>query len=124
MAITRRDLLLTGTAAAALPVLGSVVGVPAIGAAQAQSASELPWRHALSLFGKVKYPADFKHFDYVNPEAPKGGLARQIAVGTFDNFNIVVSGVKGQVAGAVAFIYESLMTPSLAPVAPWHPAQR
>ncbi|RXH22814.1 MULTISPECIES: extracellular solute-binding protein [Bradyrhizobium] len=118
MAITRRDLLLTGTAAAALPVLGSLGSVPAIGPAQAQSASELtsngpPWRHALSLFGKVKYPADFKRFDYVNPEAPKGGVARQIAVGTFDNFNIVVSGVKGQVAGAVAFIYESLTTPSL-----------
>ncbi|WP_454643180.1 extracellular solute-binding protein [Bradyrhizobium liaoningense] len=112
MAITRRDLLLTGTAAAALPVLGSVAGVP-VGSAHAQSTTELPWRHALSLFGKVKYPADFKRFDYVNPDAPKGGVARQIAVGTFDNFNIVVSGVKGQVAGAVAFIYESLTTPSL-----------
>ncbi|MBR0778324.1 ABC transporter substrate-binding protein [Bradyrhizobium diazoefficiens] len=118
MAITRRDLLLTGTAAAALPALGSAAGLPVIGTAGAQSASEaasgaLPWRHALSLFGKVKYPADFKRFDYVNPDAPKGGVARQIAVGTFDNFNIVVSGVKGQVAGAVAFIYESLMTPAL-----------
>ncbi|MDA9507360.1 hypothetical protein XI09_22555 [Bradyrhizobium sp. CCBAU 11386] len=118
MAITRRDLLLTGTAAAALPALGSVAGVPVVGAAAAQSAAEAassapPWRHALSLFGKVKYPADFKRFDYVNPEAPKGGVARQIAVGTFDNFNIVVSGVKGQVAGAVAFIYESLLTPAL-----------
>lgn len=89
------------------------MGLPLIGAAEAQTAGEAPWRHALSLFGKVKYPADFKRFDYVNPEAPKGGVARQIAVGTFDNFNIVVSGVKGQVAGAVAFIYESLLTPSL-----------
>ena len=113
MAITRRDLLLTGAAVAALPALGSAAGVPVIRAAEAQSAGELPWRHALSLFGKVKYPADFKRFDYVNPEAPKGGAARQIAVGTFDNFNIVVSGVKGQVAGAVAFIYESLTTPAL-----------
>jgi microcin C transport system substrate-binding protein len=113
LAITRRDLLLTGTAAAALPALGSAAGVPIVGAAQAQAAAELPWRHALSLFGKVKYPADFKRFDYVNPEAPKGGVARQIAVGTFDNFNIVVAGVKGQVSGAVAFIYESLTTPSL-----------
>ncbi|MDA9425321.1 MULTISPECIES: extracellular solute-binding protein [Bradyrhizobium] len=112
MAITRRDLLLNGTAAAALPVLGSVAGISS-GAARAQSSTEAPWRHALSLFGKVKYPADFKRFDYVNPDAPKGGVARQIAVGTFDNFNIVVSGVKGQVAGAVAFIYESLTTPSL-----------
>jgi len=118
LAITRRDLLLTGAAAAALPALGSAAGVPVIGTAMAQSASEpassgLPWRHALSLFGKVKYPADFKRFDYVNPEAPKGGVVRQIAVGTFDNFNIVVSGVKGQVSGAVAFIYETLLTPAL-----------
>ncbi|AWM03496.1 extracellular solute-binding protein [Bradyrhizobium amphicarpaeae] len=113
MAITRRDLLLTGTAVAALPALGSVAGFSVIGSAEAQAANEPSWRHGLSLFGKVKYPADFKRFDYVNPEAPKGGVARQIAVGTFDNFNIVVSGVKGQVAGAVAFIYESLTTPSL-----------
>jgi len=118
LAITRRDLLLTGTAVVAFPAIGAVAGIPVIGTAGAQSANEaapgaLPWRHALSLFGKVKYPADFKRFDYVNPEAPKGGVARQIAVGTFDNFNIVVSGVKGQVAGAVAFIYESLMTPAL-----------
>jgi microcin C transport system substrate-binding protein len=118
LAITRRDLLLTGTAAVALPALGSVAGVPVIGAAKAQSAGELTssglaWRHALSLFGKVKYPADFKRFDYVNPDAPKGGVARQIAVGTFDNFNIVVAGVKGQVSGAVAFVYESLLTPAL-----------
>lgn len=117
MAITRRDLLLTGAAVAALPALGSA-GVPAAHGSEAQSAGELassalPWRHALSLFGNVKYPADFKRFDYVNPDAPKGGVARQIAVGTFDNFNIVVSGVKGQVSGAVAFIYESLTTPAL-----------
>ncbi|UPK36526.1 extracellular solute-binding protein [Bradyrhizobium sp. 186] len=111
MAITRRDLLLTGAAALAIPALGSAAGVPVIGAAEA--AGELPWRHALSLFGNVKYPAGFERFDYVNPEAPKGGIARQIVTGTFDNFNIVVAGVKGTVAGAVAFIYESLLTASL-----------
>ncbi|TPQ30855.1 hypothetical protein C2U70_25560 [Bradyrhizobium guangdongense] len=112
MAITRRDLLLASAAAAALPALGSAAGIPLIGAAQAQAAGEPQWRHALSLFGKVKYPADFKRFDYVNPEAPKGGLVRQITIGTFDNFNIVVAYVKGNIAGAVGFIYESLMTPA------------
>ena len=35
------------------------------------------WRHGLSLFGDLKYPAAFAHFDYVNPRAPKGGLVRQ-----------------------------------------------
>jgi microcin C transport system substrate-binding protein len=89
------------------PVLG---GMPAITAAQAQA--ELPWRHALSLFGDIKYPADFKRFDYVNPDAPKGGVARTISIGTFDNFNIAVAGIKGAIAPAAATIYETLMTRS------------
>lgn len=115
MAITRRDLLLTGAAVAALPALGSVAGVPVVRAAEAQSAGELassalPWRHALSLFGDIKYPADFKRFDYVNPDAPKGGAARLISLGTFDNFNIAVAGIKGSLAPAAALIYETLMT--------------
>jgi microcin C transport system substrate-binding protein len=115
LAITRRDLLLTSAAVAALPALGSAAGLPVIGAAEAQSASEasstaLPWRHALSLFGDIKYPADFKRFDYVNPDAPKGGTARLISLGTFDNFNIAVAGIKGSLAPAAALIYETLMT--------------
>ena len=69
-------------------------------------ATEPAWRHALSLFGEVRYPAGFKRFDYVNPEAPKGGTVRLISVGTFDNFNLTVAGVKGSLAGAVQFIYE------------------
>lgn len=110
MAITRRDLLLTGAAVAALPAFGSVAGVSITGSAQAQSAGELSWRHALSLFGDIKYPADFKRFDYVNPDAPKGGAARLISLGTFDNFNIAVAGIKGSLAPAAALIYETLMT--------------
>jgi microcin C transport system substrate-binding protein len=81
--------------------------------ARAEAAAGEPvWRHALSLFGSVKYPADFARFDYVNPGAPKGGTVRQIAIGTFDNFNPVVEGVKGSIAAAVGLIYESLTTPS------------
>jgi microcin C transport system substrate-binding protein len=67
----------------------------------------------LSLFGELRYPPDFKHFDYVNPRAPKGGLVRQSTVGTFDNFNIVVAGVKGSLAAGVELIYDSLMAPAL-----------
>ena len=69
--------------------------------------------HALSLFGEVKYPAGFKRFDYVNPDAPKGGTVRQIQIGTFDNFNLVVAGVKGSLAAGVQLIYKSLTTASL-----------
>ena len=45
--------------------------------------------HALSLIGEPRYPADFKHFDYVNPDAPKGGLVRLSDVGGFDSLNPV-----------------------------------
>ena len=55
--------------------------------AQTAAAQTRQWKHGLSLFGEPKYPADFKHFDYVNPAAPQGGTVRQIAFGTFDNFN-------------------------------------
>src|SRR6267143_1873172 len=89
------------------------VGLPAVESARAQTASGEPaWRHALSLFGDVKYPADFKHFDYVNPDAPKGGVARMISIGTFDNFNIAVAGVKGSIAQAALLVNEALMTKS------------
>ncbi|MDO9564055.1 MAG: extracellular solute-binding protein [Bradyrhizobium sp.] len=110
MAITRRHLLQGAALSAIAPSLGAVAGVEA----QAQSATAAPvWRHALSLFGDVKYPADFKRFDYVNPDAPKGGIARQILIGTFDNFNVAVAGVKGSIAAAVQLVYEPLMTSSL-----------
>ncbi|SHK30319.1 microcin C transport system substrate-binding protein [Bradyrhizobium lablabi] len=113
MAITRRQLLQSGTLAAAAPVLGVSTGLPATSPAAAQAATSEPaWRHALSLFGDIKYPADFKRFDYVNPDAPKGGVARMISLGTFDNFNIAVAGVKGSIAPAAALIYEELMAKS------------
>ncbi len=113
MAITRRHLLQSGAFAAVAPTLATAVGLPVIESARAQTASGEPaWRHALSLFGDIKYPADFKHFDYVNPDAPKGGVARMISIGTFDNFNLAVAGVKGSIAPAAALIYETLMTRS------------
>ena len=79
-------------------------------AAQAQDSNQdRKWRHGLSLFGDLKYPEGFKQFDYVNANAPKGGTARQIAIGTFDNFNLVVADVKGTLAGSVGLIYDTLL---------------
>jgi microcin C transport system substrate-binding protein len=109
LAFTRRHLLQGGAIAAMAPAL---TRLPLIDAANAQTASEPAWRHALSLFGDVKYPADFKRFDYVNPDAPKGGVTRLISIGTFDNFNIAVAGIKGNLAAAAAQIYETLMAKS------------
>jgi microcin C transport system substrate-binding protein len=76
-------------------------------------AQETPsWRHALSLMGQPKYQAGFKHFDYVNPDAPKGGFVRMGAQGSFDNFNIFVSGIKGEIDDGIGQIYDTLMTSS------------
>src|SRR6516164_4554101 len=76
-------------------------------------ADDKDWRHGLSLFGDLKYSAGFGHFDYVNVDAPKGGTARQIAIGTFDNFNSVVAGVKGSIAAGIDLVYETLLVSSL-----------
>jgi microcin C transport system substrate-binding protein len=111
LAITRRHLLQGGAVAATAPVLGLTPYLGAITPAQAAADGPV-WQHALSLFGDIKYPADFKRFDYVNPDAPKGGVARMISIGTFDNFNIVVAGIKGSLAPAATLIYETLMTKS------------
>ena len=43
--------------------------------------------HGVSVFGDLKYKPDFKHFDYVNPAAPKGGEMRTWGLDTFDNLN-------------------------------------
>nr|WP_210340174.1 extracellular solute-binding protein [Microvirga splendida] len=77
------------------------------------AAQEAPWRHGTALLDEPKYPAGFKHFDYVNPDAPKAGLVRLGAQGTFDSFNIVVAGVKGSPEQGLGFVYETLTTSAL-----------
>ena len=75
-------------------------------------AQDKVWRYGVSLFGDLKYPPGFAHFDYVNAAAPKGGAIREAAVGTFDNFNIVVAGIKGALVTGITLIYETLLTSS------------
>ena len=60
----------------------------------------------MSLFGDLKYPPDFKHFDYVNPDAPKGGTMRLAAIGTYDTLNPYV--VKGVPAAGIGQIFDTL----------------
>ena len=76
--------------------------------AQSQSvrAEALDNSHVLSTFGIHKYGPDFKHFDYVNPNAPKGGTMRLSAVGTYDSLNPFI--IKGNAPGSVGLIYDSL----------------
>jgi len=70
--------------------------------------------HGLSAFGELKYPADFEHFDYVNPDAPKGGELKTVstmAIGTFDSLNgyIIKGDPAAGVAGSENLIFDSLM---------------
>jgi microcin C transport system substrate-binding protein len=106
--VNRRFVLKTallGLAAQQLPLSAWTSAAAAQDAAAARN-----WRHGLSLFGDLKYPPGFTQFDYVNANAPKGGTARQIALGTFDNFNIVVAGIKGALASGTNLIYDTLLT--------------
>ena len=74
-------------------------------------------RHGMSAFGDLKYPSDFPHFDYVNPNAPKGGAFRLHSIGTFDNLNpFVLKGtrLRGDAAIALSGLpYDSLMVRAL-----------
>ena len=94
----------------ALVLLG--LAASAASAQDAPQAKDAPQRHhAVSLIGAPKYPADFKHFDYVNPDAPKGGLVRMADIGSFDSLNPIL--YKGEAAAGLGLIYESLMQDSL-----------
>jgi microcin C transport system substrate-binding protein len=66
--------------------------------------------YALSLLEKPKYPPDFKHFDYVDPDALKGGELKRAAIGSFDSFNPFI--VKGQPAAGAGLLFDTLLTPS------------
>jgi microcin C transport system substrate-binding protein len=113
----RRELKVLITRRLFFPIAGvALLGpVPTEWRQSAQSAAPRTqtWQHGLSLFGDLKYPAQFAHFDYVNPSAPKGGTVRQAAFGTYDNFNMVVAGWKGKLAVGLDLIYETLLTPSM-----------
>jgi len=66
--------------------------------------------HGISTFGDLKYGPDFKHFDYVNPNAPKGGEFSTWGFGTFDSMTPYI--LKGQAAALSSIFFESLMTGS------------
>jgi microcin C transport system substrate-binding protein len=68
-------------------------------------------QHGLSIFGDLKYPPNFTHLDYVNPDAPKGGKISQVGPGgtlTFDSFNNFI--LKGDRAQGLDLLYDTLMT--------------
>src|SRR5262245_7997731 len=81
-----------------------------IGGPVASASDSLTKHHALSLITAPKHGPDFTHFDWVNPNAPKGGRVRRWAMGSFDSLNPFP--VKGNAASGVGIIYDTLMTQS------------
>ena len=106
--LTRREM---AGLAAALAVLRPSTG------ALAQASTTEPglgdWVHGMAVLGEPKYPKGFAHFDYVDPAAPKAGLTRLGAQGTFDNFNPVIAGLKGSAAAGLGLVHATLTTRSL-----------
>lgn len=68
------------------------------------------WQHGLSMYGDFKYAPNFTHFQYVNPNAPKGGIFKQAAIGSFDSLNPFI--VKGNAASGISMIYDTLLAQS------------
>jgi microcin C transport system substrate-binding protein len=107
MGLSRRTLLRTGAGAA----IFNAVPWDAIAAPEPDSE-----RHGMSAFGELKYPADFAHFDYVDPLAPKGGAFSQIGPATLYNqsgltFNTLNSFIlRGDAAQGMETTFATLMT--------------
>ena len=89
----------------------ALAAVVLLGGSTFAAAQPGEWRHATALTGEPKYPPGFPHFDYVNPNAPKGGLVRFGTQGGFDTFNPILP--KGNPAAGTAYLYDSLTKPSL-----------
>jgi microcin C transport system substrate-binding protein len=97
------------------PASPAVEQAPAAAPAASPEATPAPAaakrHHALSLVGEPKYGADFDHFDWVNPDAPKGGTLRGFVQGSYDSLNGFT--VRGDAAGSLGLIYDSLLVGSI-----------
>ena len=108
MTLTRRDALIVGVGAVAGAISHDVAFAPPARAEDQES-------HGISAFGDLKYPPDFRHFDYADPKAPKGGLFSQIGPNrqfnqnflTFNSLNSYI--LKGDAAQGMQFTFATLM---------------
>ncbi len=94
-------------AAIATTLLAVLFAAPAITSA---FADEPQWRTGTSLIGEPKYQPGFQRFDYVNPDAPKGGRVNLSETGSFDTLNPLPA--KGELATGLGLVFEPLMKPS------------
>ncbi len=98
--------------AAAGPVLAAALAIGTVAPAE-ETAAPIIVSHGISSFGDLKYPADFKHFDYVNPDAPQGGTMSFRGTGasqTFDSLNPYI--LKGEPAQGLGLLTDSLLVGS------------
>ena len=72
-----------------------------------QLAAATESQHGIAMHGELKYPPGFTHFDYTNPDAPKGGQLREASIGTFDSLNPFI--IKGTVAEGTGLLYDTLL---------------
>ena len=91
----------------ALGVLGLIITIALSSFARADGHETVLSSHGYSFYGDLTYPADFPHFDYVNPDAPKGGEIALGTVGTFDSMHPYTR--KGRAGALSSSIYESLL---------------
>ncbi len=109
VSLTRRDALMVGA--------GALIGAARL--APSALADDEPERHGISAFGDLKYPADFAHFDYVDPKAAKGGIFSQIGPNrmynqnflTFNSLNSYI--LKGDAAQGMELTFATLMKSAL-----------
>ena len=102
--------------AAALIGVLCALWIVAPGASVAAAEQKMIRSHGYSYFGNLKYPPDYKHFDYVNPDAPKGGEISIAVAGSFDSMNPYSR--KGRAAGLSSMMYESLLGQSVSGALP------
>jgi microcin C transport system substrate-binding protein len=97
-------------------LFASVAALLLIAAGPAQSAETITPAVGLAIHGQPKYPANFTHFSYVNPAAPKGGELRAYGLGTFDSLNpFIIKGVTPAapgVADVMGMTFDTLMAPA------------
>jgi microcin C transport system substrate-binding protein len=107
--LSRRRVLVLSAGAVAAPALLRATSAPAIAADETET-------HGISAFGDLKYPANFQHFDYVDPNAPKGGVFSETVTSrqynqnflTFNSLNSFI--LKGDAARAMELTFTTLMT--------------
>ena len=80
----------------------------AIFVAASPGAAEPVYEHGISFFHELKYPADFSHFDYINPDAPKGGVLIQSTQRDFSTLSLVTD--EGVTAPNITWIYDYLVS--------------